>query len=29
MFFYTDNGLIASINPVWLKWGFNLLIRLF
>ena len=27
--FYSYDGLIASTNPVWLKWGFDVLIVLF
>ena len=28
-FFSTNDGLIASTNPVWLQWGFVVLIGLF
>ena len=28
-FFYAEDGLIASTNPVWMQWGFNVLIDLF
>ena len=27
--FYTGDGFIASTNPVWLQWGFDVLIILF